>query len=184
MSCNAICSVPMFKRWPVGLILLALLAATLPSHAAWQNELPEAKLVGEGAFRWFGLRIYTAQLWSPALPFTDQQPFALQLTYDYDVTRDSFVDTSIDEIKRMRGDEVTAQLGKWREDLRRVFVDVRAGERLTGLWLPGRGARFFHGDRFVAELTDVALAKQFFAIWLSESSRDQRLRSKLLGKPS
>jgi hypothetical protein len=60
-------------------------------------------------------------------------------------------------------------------------VDVRPGTRITGLYLPGHGCRFYVDGQLSLEVTDPALARAFFAIWLDPRSRDARLRERLLG---
>ncbi|WP_374352482.1 chalcone isomerase family protein [Chitinimonas sp.] len=171
-----------------GAILLAALLC-LPAQAGWRDDLPGAALAGEGAFRWLGLRLYTAQLWRGALPLAESgqwplsTPFALQLRYDYAISRERFVDTSLAEIRRMDGERrPEATLAQWQAELNRAFVDVAAGEQLIGVYLPGRGARFYHGERLTAELSDPQLAEAFFAIWLGPKARDSRLRAQLLGR--
>lgn len=42
---------------------LCLLLTALSEAADWRAELPAAQRLGVGEFSWFGLRLYTAQLW-------------------------------------------------------------------------------------------------------------------------
>ena len=72
----------------LGLMSVALDCQAVPSAPAHiATELPSARLAGQGAYRWFGLKIYQAQLWigsqgfQPAAPGTAR--FALDLHQFY-----------------------------------------------------------------------------------------------------
>jgi len=149
-----------------------------------RGVLPDARLVGEGQLRFFGFRIYDARLWSPTSPLRPQTPFALELTYHRAISRDDFVRTSLEEIQRLAGATLdSTQLRQWRVEMQQAFVDVTPGERITGVYLPGQGCRFYVNDRLHHEVRDPLFADAFFAIWLDPRSRDQKLRRNLLGEP-
>ena len=42
----------------------------------------DAAIAGEGAMRWFGIKVYDIRLWTLARKFTHAEPFALELVYD------------------------------------------------------------------------------------------------------
>ncbi|MNP70705.1 hypothetical protein D3C76_1669750 [compost metagenome] len=65
--------------------------------------------------------------------------------------------------------------------MREAFVDVRPGMRITGLYLPGRGCRFYVDGQLSLEVIDPAFSRAFFAIWLDPRARDAQLRQRLLG---
>ena len=153
--------------------------------AAWQDALPGARLVGSGELKVWGLSIYGARLWSAVAPFDEQQPFALEITYHRAVSRDRLVTISLEEIQRLSGGDLTAaQLAQWQAQMQQAFVDVRAGERITGVYLPGQGCRFYVGERLQHAVRDEAFARAFFAIWLDPRSRNPELRQQLLGDAS
>ncbi|EWC40095.1 chalcone isomerase family protein [Stutzerimonas stutzeri] len=164
---------------------LACLLWLLPPvvSADWRDAVPDARLVGEGQLRFFGFRIYDARLWSSSTPVRPDTPFALELTYHRAIGRDDFVRTSLEEIQRLSGASVgAARLARWQAEMQQAFVDVRPNERITGVFLPGRGCRFYVNDRLQHEVADPAFADAFFAIWLDPRSRDQKLRRNLLGE--
>lgn len=173
----------LFRRMTIMVgALLAALAISPTVLAGWQSALPEARLLGAGDFRKYGFLIYTARLYTPASRLDDNAPFALELTYHRSIKRQALVDASIDEIKRIQGSAVsTEQLQRWREQMQQSFVDVEEGSRLTGVFLPGQGARFYVGDQLKGEINDLPYAKAFFGIWLDPRSRDADLRAQLLG---
>lgn len=166
-------------------VVLASVLSLFPliATADWRDSLPRARLVGEGELRYFGFRIYDARLWSQQLPLHAQAPFALELTYHRAIRRDDFVRTSLEEVQRLASKPIDAeQLRRWRAHMEQAFVDVQAGDKITGVSLPGRGCRFYVNDRLQHQVDDPAFAEAFFAIWLDPRSRDQKLRRNLLGQ--
>ncbi|MCP1496268.1 hypothetical protein J2Y86_000975 [Pseudomonas migulae] len=161
--------------------LFALVLA-VPAWADWHPALPDGRLVGSGDFTWFGVNLYTARLWSAGLPLTWDQPFALELTYHRVFSRETLVEASLKEMRRMaeaRPDESTLQ--RWSSEMREAFVDVRPGMRITGIYHPGIGCTFFVDGQLRRRVEDPAFARAFFDIWLDPRTRDKQLRQQLLG---
>lgn len=163
-----------------GIGLWALLLT--PTWANWQDAVPGAQIIGSGEFSVFGFDVYDARLWSAARPLANDQPFALELIYRRKISRDDLVQASVDEIKRLSGNRVSpAQLAGWQAQMEQSFVDVQSGTRITGVYLPGQGARFFVGQRLQHEIDDPQFARAFFDIWLDPRTRNPTLREQLLG---
>jgi hypothetical protein len=108
-------------------------------------------------------------------------PLALQITYARSLSGQRLVDTSIAEIRRMNGSAVPDETGALARGTSQVLPDVHAGDRLTGVYLPAEGARFYANDRATGQIQDPALARAFFAIWLDPATRAPALRQHLLG---
>lgn len=163
-----------------GIGLWALLVT--PAWANWQEAVPGAQIIGRGEFSVFGFDVYNAHLWSASRPLADGQPFALELIYQRSISRDDLVQASVDEIKRLAGNTISpAQLAAWQVQMRQSFIDVQAGTRITGVYLPGQGARFFVGQQLQHEINDPRFARAFFDIWLDPRTRNPELREQLLG---
>lgn len=158
-------------------------ASTVPAPPAIATQLSDPRLAGEGDLRWFGLKVYTAQLWvdRPGLRIDRLHavPFALDLRYATALKGASIAERSVQEIERM-GFGDPQRRGRWHEAMRRLFPDVARGDRLTGVHEPGRGARFFHNDRPIGAVDDPDFASAFFAIWLDERTVAPSLRQALL----
>jgi Chalcone isomerase-like len=73
------------------------------------------------------------------------------------------------------------QIKAWTADLKKAFPDVKSGDKLTGVYLPKIGTRFFFNSRLTAEINDPAFGDAFFAIWLDEKAKRPELRRALLG---
>ncbi|MCF4994794.1 hypothetical protein GIW70_06070 [Pseudomonas syringae] len=153
-----------------------------PTWANWQDTVPGAQIIGSGEFSVFGFDVYNARLWSATRPLVDGQPFALELIYLRNLSRDDLVQASLKEIRRLSGITVSAaQLARWQVQMQQSFVDVQAGTRITGVYLPGQGARFFVGQQLQHEIDDPQFARAFFDIWLDPRTRSPELRRQLLG---
>lgn len=165
----------------VALMSLAFIA--IPAQAnLWREQIPQAQTIGSGDLRWFGFRIYTAKLWSEKKPFDMSAPFALELTYHRNITREQFVETSIDEIKRLTGNRYSAEtLKRWESEMQRAFTDVKEGDQLIGVFIPNEGARFYSRTKLLTEIRDPEFAKAFFSIWFDARTKDKDLRAQLLG---
>ena len=154
----------------------------------WRKDLPQAKLVGSGEFSWWGLSIYSAKLWQESgtvgtVIFNPQQSFALEITYHKSISRERFVDTSIDEISRLHGTSFNAeQMQQWRSYMNKAFTDVKSGDQLIGVHVPQFGCRFYSQSKLLAEIPDEKFSNAFFSIWLDPRSKDRQLRANLIGQ--
>jgi glycine/D-amino acid oxidase-like deaminating enzyme len=72
---------------------------------------------------------------------------------------------------------------RWLSAMRALFPDVKEGDRLTGIHLPGMGARFAFNGQPVGDVRDPEFARLFFGIWLAAQSSEPALRDALLGTP-
>jgi hypothetical protein len=155
--------------------------ASAPAHI--QKELTPAYLSGLGSFRWFGLKIYDAQLWVGDKGFNSNTPdnhkFALDLRYARTLQGRKIAEASRDEIQKLGlGNE--QQLTEWQSRMEQIFPDVSEGMHLTGIYLPQIGARFYLDGKAIGEIKDAAFAQAFFALWLSPKTTAPQLRNALL----
>lgn len=145
--------------------------------------LPQARLVGQGALRFFGLSVYEARLWAaPGFDAAryDGQAFALELQYARKLAGPAIAERSIVEMKRV-GPFADAQATEWQALMTRAFPDVVAGDRLSGVHLGSGQVRFFHNGRLTAQLDDAPFARLFFGIWLAPQTSAPALRQSLIG---
>jgi hypothetical protein len=164
------------RRWLAALAL----AAALGAQASQLPHLPGFEAVGSGTLRFLGLRIYDATLWAPRGAWASGRPFALELRYARSFDGAAIARRSIEEIRAQRK-LPDATLARWEAQLAAVFPDVRAGDRLIGVRLPGEGMAFYQGTRPLGRIDDETLAAAFFYIWLAPATRAPELRARLLG---
>ena len=135
---------------------------------------------GDAVMRFFGLKVYDIRLWTPGRPHRDEDVFALELVYDLGLKGAEIAKRSADEMRKI-GYTDEAKLKRWTEAMMTAFPDVKQGDTLVGVSVPGKEARFYSRDKFLAAVPDPEFAKAFFGIWLSEKTSEPRLRERLLG---
>ncbi|MDE2429268.1 MAG: hypothetical protein KGM99_11095, partial [Burkholderiales bacterium] len=134
---------------PKAVVLLFLTLCTLltvPAQASgWQIDFPKLKeAVGSGEFRWFGISVYSAKLWSEQRTFDANTSFALELTYHRAISRERLVQTSLEEIKHLFGKNMPSEkLLRWEADMSHTFRNVNQNEKLIGVFIPQYGCRFY-----------------------------------------
>jgi hypothetical protein len=166
------------------IIAMSLALALYASDALsdWREALPGANLIGEADFRWYGFDVYQARLWSTEPKPSLDTPFALELDYRRRISKQDLVETSLEEMQRVTGTVQDAgRLEAWAAQMRRAFVDVQPGTRITGVYMPGQGCRFYVDGRLSHEVADAQFARLFFSIWLAPQTRHPELRQRLLG---
>ena len=151
-----------------------------PPHIA--SELPQAGLKGSGTYRWFGLSIYDASLWTGPEPLTDwqKQKIALDLRYARNLVGHRIADASVQEMEKLHQGS-TAQRHQWLRQMTSLFPDVKEGTHITGMYVPSEGAKFYVDGKLLGEIRDAEFARAFFAIWLDPQTSAPELRKKLLG---
>ena len=157
-------------------------ANTLPREV--EHSIPAAQLNGQGSYRWFGLKLYDAYLWCETRPARAAQvwrtPFVLELVYARNLSGQRIAEASIGEMRKLeRG--TPGQQAEWLRWMSEIFPDVQEGTRLSGVFLPGKGIRFYRDGELLKEIADAEFAQAFFAIWLDEQSGAAGLRRALLG---
>jgi hypothetical protein len=140
--------------------------------------------MGSGTLRFFGFKVYGAHLWLGAAssnPLLSKTPFALEIVYTTNVKADEIVKVSLEEMARLRP-LTEAQTKAWTDGLRKAMTDVKSGDKLTGVFVPQQGTRFFFNSRLTSEINDPDFGDAFFAIWLDAKTKRPELRSALLGQ--
>jgi len=146
-------------------------------------QLPGSRLQGEATLRYFGLRVYHARLWTlPDFRASQpaDQPLVLELEYLRNLKGNAIADRSLQEMQRA-GSIPEAQAQRWLAEMQRLFPDVQSGDRVSGLLLPGQGARFWLNQKLLGQIDDPQFARLFFGIWLAPATSEPDLRTALLG---
>lgn len=163
-----------------GATLLGARAEIAPAVA----PLAQLRAAGSGTYTYWGFDVYQASLWvepgfEPAA--FARQRHALELQYLRNFKGRDIAERSIEEMRRI-GPFSEAQAKDWLQAMVAAFPDVRAGDRLLGVHLPGHGAQFYYNGRPTSEVRDPEFARLFFGIWLSEQTPAPKLRAALLGQ--
>lgn len=176
----------------LAVVSFALACCTLAaSPAVAQPTAPEPTLsaalqnktsVGTARLRYWGFDVYDASLWAQpgfdARQF-ERQRFGLELAYLRDFKGADIAERSIDEMKDLATIE-PAQATRWTQAMSSLFPDVKRGDRITGVHVPGSGARFYLNGKLLGEVADDAFSRLFFGIWLSPKTSQPRMRETLI----
>jgi hypothetical protein len=169
------------------LLLAAALGASaqipLPLPAQVVTEVPALRPLGEGRMRFFGLHVYDSALWVLGEAWSFERAFALDIRYAMNIKGRDLSKRSIEEMRNIGVTDDT-KLRRWEEVMDRLFPDIRPGDRLVGLHLPGREARFYNQERLLGTVPDPEFARAFFGIWLDERTSQPKLRAQMLKLPN
>ena len=170
-------AVALLPSWPR---LVEATVQSVPGEVA--AEIPGARLIGASRLRYLGLSVYDIRLWSGTAKATSEPTttlLALELEYARSLPGTQIADAALKEMQGIENIEA-AQAQAWLARLRHTFPDVNKGDRITGVQRPGEGTRFYVNGVLKEELRDADFTRRFFAIWLSPSTSQPRLREALL----
>jgi hypothetical protein len=171
------------RGWLMVLLLVcgslrSVCAAEAPPYVL--HEVGAARLSGQGVYTWFGLQIYTAEMWvGPQGYAGEAAPFVLELRYARALDGRKIAEASAKQMEGI-GAGNDAQRAVWLTQMKAVFPNVQEGSRLGGVFLPGQGVRFYRDGQLLATVADPAFARAFFGIWLDPASSAPKLRMALL----
>lgn len=167
-------------------------SSTVPGEAAsgvLRAVLAEPREAGRGTLRFLGMRVYEATLWTAGAPRAGapgsgappfDRDFALELVYAMSLSGARIAERSDHEIGRQPDRGSAAERANWLARMRAIFPDVRAGDRLTGIYRVGGPTRFLLNDKLLGEVDDPAFGRAFFGIWLDPRTSEPALREALL----
>ena len=164
------------------LSMCALMASANSLPEIVMRDLMGLSMRGEATMRFIGLKVYDVRLWTQMKSFTYADPFAVELVYDMSLNGKDIAERSVKEM-RVQGYSDEAKLKRWGDEMTKIFPDIKKGDTLIGLSIPGKEARFYNREKLIATVPDPEFSKAFFDIWLSEKSSEPKLRLKLLGAP-
>jgi len=157
-----------------------LSVAAPPLPAAVAALAPDLRPQGGGEMKFFGLSIYDGWYWSRAHAWTPGGAYALDLHYHRNLEGASIAERSVAEIEGI-GVGNSAQRQRWGEAMRRMFPNVRKGDRITGVSLPPGIARFYFNGQPIGEIDDPEFTRAFFGIWFDPRTSRPEFRAQLLG---
>jgi hypothetical protein len=172
-------------------VFATIVAALLWAAAAPAASLPKPVLeadynlrrVGAGELTWLGRPIYDASLWTAHGHFSGYrsgEPVALSLWYRRDFSRDMLLRIT-DTAWRRLGEVPTDRRERWLATLRPLWSDVRPGDNVTTVVVPGGATRFYDERGFMGQIDDPEFGPAFLSIWLDSRSVVADLRVQLLG---
>ena len=127
-------------------------------------------------------QLYDARLATKTGKFEDYQqstPLLLELTYKRDITRQQFIDATVDEWQKL-GHSSKAQQQQWAQQLQSLWQDVKEGDTLAALLQDDGSVKFYLNGTETGVLEDSAFGTAFFNIWLHPDTSAPKLRRQLI----
>lgn len=167
-------------------MLLAFILGAFALSNAIARPLPEIvtrdlmglRAQGQATMRFLGFKVYDVYLWTAKEKHATTEPFALHLIYDMSLSGKDIAERSVGEMRK-QGHKDEEKLKRWGAEMARIFPDIKKGDSLVGLSLPGKEVRFYSREKMIAAVADAEFANAFFDIWLSEKTSEPALREKL-----
>lgn len=169
----------MLKRYGLWVLLLGVFQLCVA--VAWAQ--PVFKSVGQGQYSYLFWDLYHAVLYSEDGRFLDYQhtrPLKLALTYQRTITVEEFVDATLAQWKLQHGALTPAQK-RWAGELRRIWRDVKAGDKLACVYTQAGDTEFWLNDELLGTVSDQSFGPEFLDIWLGDKTSEPKLRQQLLG---
>ena len=142
-----------------------------------EMALPDAQVRGESTFRYVGIPIYNARLYTASGgPLDWQDDFALELTYLRRFSQKDLVNSTLQEFTRV-GTALPV-----RKDLSGCFIDVARGDRYLAISDGPNEVSFWHNGNKTCNLRYPNIKARFMGIFLGDNSRSRTFTQRLLGK--
>jgi hypothetical protein len=109
-------------------------------------------------------------------------PKRLELEYFYSIAGKDFGPAGEEVLGRNVSAETIAALEKPLEEISRLYVDVKPGDRYALTYLPGRGTELSRNGRPLGTVQGAEFAAAYFTIWLGEEPISGAFRDQLLTK--
>lgn len=163
--------------WRAALVSLTLLAPGGLAASTVTNQLPNAELRGTATFRYLGLPIYDAKLYTPAgAPFSWNEDFGLQLTYRKNLKQKALVESTLDEMARQ------GNSGPTQAQLEQCFQAVGKGDSYLAISEGPNKVGFWRNGRKTCTLTHPGVKKSFMSIFLGNNTRSASFTRQLKGR--
>lgn len=161
------------------LCLLSLSLAPLVASASpgpLQALLPEVQQRGVATFRYLGLPVYQARLFTPSgKPLDWSRDFAIELTYLRNISAKTLVQSTLQELARTGGPlPIDAAL-------KGCFDAVRSGDRYLALSKGSNAVQFWRNGRPACTLRHPRIKQRFMAIFVGQNTRSRAFSAKLRG---
>jgi len=160
-------------------VLLAALLNLIPLSAfsaPAELALPGVAVRGESTFRYLGIPIYNARLFTVAgAPLNWGEDFALELTYLRQIRQQDLIDSTLQEFTRS-GPELPL-----RAELSNCFASVTRGDRYLAVSDGPDKLSFWRNDTRTCSLIYPDIKARFMGIFLGENTRSRGFTQRLLG---
>jgi len=158
-------------------LVLALLAPSGLAALPQNSGLSDPKLLGSATFRFLGVPIYDAKLYTPdGAPFNWSEDFGLELTYRRSIKKKALVQSTLDEMAR-QGNSLPVQ-----GDLNACFEAVSSGDRYLAIAQGPDRVSYWRNGRKVCTISYPGIKRAFMSIFLGNNTRSASFTRQLKGQ--
>ncbi len=150
-------------------------------HKYYKNPV----LMGQSSLYYWGFHIYdvkmivaSSDLGSTSLLKSGGNS-SLHVKYFRDIARQELIDSSIEEMQRVKRGGFTIPEGRYISYLESIYGDVKDGDIKIAVKTQ-KGLDLYHNDRFMGSVDDIVFANLFFDMWLGTKAKHQNIRKELL----
>lgn len=163
--------------WQAALVSVALLVPAGLAASPLSDELSDPQLRGSATFRYLGLPIYDAKLYTPnGAQFSWNEDFGLQLTYRKNLKQKALVESTLDEINR-QGNTAPSQT-----QLQQCFQAVSKGDSYLAISEGPDKLGFWRNGLKTCTLSNPGIKRAFMSIFLGDDTRSASFTRQLKGQ--
>ncbi|WP_170326267.1 hypothetical protein [Ruegeria arenilitoris] len=168
---------PSFNILRPALLSLCLLVPGGLAASSGLTELDDPQLRGTATFRYLGLPLYDAQLFTPGgAAFSWKQDFGLQLQYRRNVSQKALVNSTLDEMQRI------GRAAPVRDQLQTCFKAVNKGDRYLAVSEGPNKVSFWLNGRKTCTMSYPGIKRSFMSVFLGENTRSAAFTQRLRGQ--
>ncbi len=160
-----------------GMLAIVLLAPTGFAAPSEMSAINDAKLRGTATYRYLGLPIYDARLYTPggaALNWNND--IGLQFTYRRNIKKKALIDSTLEEMQRIgRPAPVRDQLGV-------CFKSVTKGDRYVAVSNGPDKVTFWLNGQKTCTMSYPGITRSFMSVFLGDDTRSASFTQKLRGQ--
>ena len=186
----------LFYRTVAAAVCIFILAAAYPGDAAaatnkgvhFEEEMTVGgellSLHGIGLLKWkYVVNVYLVGLYKPAGVPVDQVlkdvPKRLEYYFFVDMKASDFQDTGFQLMAQNVGEQKAKSLAPELEAFNSLYQDVKAGQRYTFTYLPGRGIEMALDGQVLGQVRGDEFAAAYLSIWLGPNPVSRGLQKGL-----
>jgi hypothetical protein len=141
-------------------------------------------LQGIGLLKWkYLVNVYLVGLYKQArvniANVLEDIPKRLEYYFFVDMKASDFQDTGFQLMARNVGEEKAQRLTKELEALNSLYRDVKAGQRYTLTYLPGKGVEMALDGKVLGSVQGAEFAAAYFSIWLGPDPVSKSLQEEM-----
>jgi hypothetical protein len=159
------------------LLSLLLLVSNGLAASPVTEALKDAQLKGTATYRYLGLTIYDAKLYTPGgAPFSWNEDIGLQLTYRRNFKKKALINSTLEEMERI------GRSAPIRDQLEVCFRAVTKGDQFLAVSDGPDTVTFWLNGRETCTMRYPGVKRSFLSVFLGENSRSAAFTQQLRGQ--